>query len=347
MTDRRGKPLGQALASPRSEIRLRYLAPPGTTIDRDWWIGQLRQCQHRRGDIDATAWREVHAEGDALPALIVDRYDQVLVVQLLSAALETRRAEILAALTEVYRPSGILLRHDVPSRRLEGLDQAVELVAGEVPDRIEVREGTVRWYAAPRSGQKTGAFLDQRENRLAAGRLVPPGGSALDCFSYHGSFALHLAQRADRVVALDASADALARGREHARLNGLDRISFEQGDAFERLAEWERAGRRFDVVVVDPPAFAKSRQHLAAALRGYHEINRRALRLVAPGGALLSASCSYHLDRPAFLSMLHDAAAASGRRVTLRALLGQPVDHPELLTVPETGYLKGAILATD
>lgn len=347
VTDPRGKPLGVALASPRSEIRLRYLAPPGTVIDRRWWVDRFTACQSRRQGIDATAWREVHAEGDGLPALIVDRYDRWLVVQLLSAALETRRADIVAALVEVYRPEGILCRHDVPSRRLEGLPQVVETCHGTVPDRIEVREGPVRWYAAPYTGQKTGAFLDQRENRLAAGRLVPPGGSALDCFSYHGSFALHLAGRAGEVVALDASAEALARGREHAALNGFEQIQFEQGDAFDRLADWVRAGRRFDVVVVDPPAFAKSRSHLAAAVRGYREINRRALQLVAPGGSLVSASCSFHLDRSAFMAMLHDAAAASGRRVTLGALLGQAADHPEVVTIPETGYLKGAILGTD
>jgi 23S rRNA (cytosine1962-C5)-methyltransferase len=178
--------------------------------------------------------------------------------------------------------------------------------------------------------------------------LVPSGGTALDCFAYHGSFALHLAQRATQVTALDVSHEALARGREHAALNGVaDRVEFVAGDAFDQLPEWGRAKRRFDVVVVDPPAFAKGKAHVPAALRGYREINRRAMALVAPGGRLLTASCSWHVRRPAFLEMLAEAAADSGRRFTLVSVLGQPVDHPELITVPETGYLKGALLQAD
>lgn len=347
VTDGRGKLLGQALVSPRSEIRLRLLEPTETTIDRRWWADRFREAAARRTGIDATAWREIHGEGDGLPALVVDRYGEYLVAQLLSAALETRRAEILEALTEVYRPRGILLRHDVSTRRLEGLPEGIETVLGSVPDEIEVREGSVRWYAAPHTGQKTGAFLDQRENRLRAGMLVPPGGTALDCFSYHGSFALHLAGRARSVVALDASADALERGRAHATLNAAPQIEFVVGDAFELLPQWGRAGRQFDVVVVDPPAFAKAKGHLPAAIRGYREINRRAMQLVAPGGALLSASCSFHLGRADFMAMLREAAGDSGRRFRIEAILGQPADHPEVLTIPETGYLKAAILRVD
>jgi 23S rRNA (cytosine1962-C5)-methyltransferase len=277
----------------------------------------------------------------------VDRYDRWLVVQLLSAGLEACRVDILNALREVYQPEGILLRNDVAIRKLEGLDQAVELAHGTVPELIEVREGEVRWLAAPWTGQKTGAFLDQRENRRLAGTLVPSGGTALDCFSYHGSFALHLAGRASEVTALDVSEAALQRGVEHAALNQLTNLQFVAGDAFDQLAEWHRAGRSFDVVVVDPPAFAKARGQVAAALRGYHEINRRAMRLLAPGGRLLSASCSFHIRMPAFLEMLSGAAATSGRRLTLEQVLGQPVDHPEVLTIPETGYLKGAVLRAD
>ena len=174
--------------------------------------------------------------------------------------------------------------------------------------------------------------------------MVPEGGTALDCFSYHGSFALHLARRAREVVALDVSAAALDRGREHAQLNGLDNITFVLGDAFEQLPAWGREGRSFDVVVVDPPAFAKGKRHVPAALRGYREVNRRALALVAPGGHLVTASCSFHVGRDEFMTMLAQAASDSGRRVELAGMLSQPVDHPELLTVPETGYLKGAVL---
>ncbi len=347
VTDPQGGALGQAMLSPASEIRLRLLTRDTAPIDQAWWEARFREAAARRGTIDANAWRLIHGEGDGLPALIVDRYDQWLVVQLLSAGLETRREEVLAALRAVYQPQGILLRHDTPTRTREGLSNDVTLAWGEVPEQIEVREGTIRWYAAPWTGQKTGAFLDQRENRLLAGSLVPPGGTALDCFAYHGSFALHLAGRASAVTALDVSEAALARGREHAALNGIDRIDFLAGDAFDVLPTWDRAGRRFDVVVVDPPAFAKRREHLSRALRGYHEINRRAMRLLAPGGWLLTASCSFHVGRDQFQEMLGRAAAESGRRLTLHRLLGQPLDHPEVLTIPETGYLKGALLRAD
>lgn len=345
--DQRGRFLGQALCSPASEIRLRLLERRKVMIDAAWWRTRLLECRTRREGIDANAWRAVHAEGDGLPALVVDRYDRWLVVQLLSAALESERAAIVSALCDVFEPAGILARHDVPSRRLEGLSEEVELLHGSVPEQVEVREGGVRWYAAPWTGQKTGAFLDQRDNRLLAGSLVPQGGTALDCFAYHGSFALHLAGRASAVTALDISAEALARGREHAELNGLGQIEFVAGDVFDLLPEWGREGRRFDVVVVDPPAFAKGKAHLAAALRGYHEVNRRAMRLVAPGGWLVTASCSFHVGRTDFMAMLAGAAAQSGRRFTLHSILGQPVDHPEVLTIPETGYLKGAVLRVD
>lgn len=345
--DTAGRFLGTALCSPASEIRLRLLDRRDVPIDEGWWRDRLRECVARREGIDANAWRLVHAEGDGLPALVVDRYDRHLVVQLLSAALETERPRILAALQEVAAPDGILLRHDTATRRLEGLDQRVELASGEVPETIEVREGTVRWLAAPWTGQKTGAFLDQRENRLLAGSLVPAGGTALDCFSYHGSFALHLAGRAAQVVAVDSSAEALHRGRANAERNALGNITFEEGDAFDLLPAWVRAGRRFDVVVVDPPAFAKSKAQLAMARRGYHEVNRRAMQLLAPGGRLLTASCSFHLRLPDFLATLRDAAATTGRRLTLERILGQPADHPEVITIPETGYLKGAVLRAD
>ncbi len=347
VTDPRGRFLGQALASPRSEIRLRLLERSDAPIDRAWWRTQLRAALARREGIDANAYRVAHGEGDALPSLVVDRYDRWVVAQLLSAGLETMRDDIVAALSEVLTPAGILLRNDVPVRKQEGLAEEVVLAAGTVPDAIEVREGAVRYLAAPWDGQKTGAFLDQREHRMLAAELVRPGGTALDCFAYHGSFALHMATRTGRVAALDASRDALARGTENAVLNGIDNIDWVEGDAFEALREWERAGRRFDMVVVDPPAFAKHRGALGQALRGYGEINLRAMRILAPGGVLLSASCSYHLHRPEFLKMLANAAADSGRRMTLERVLGQAVDHPEVITIPETGYLKGAVLRAD
>lgn len=347
VTDPRGRFLGQALASPQSEIRLRLLDRTETPIDRAWWRTQLGASLSRREGIDANAFRVVHGEGDGLPSLVVDKYDRWIVAQLLSAGLETMRDDITAALVELLEPEGILLRNDVSVRKQEGLREEIVLMHGTVPESIEIREGAVRYLAAPWEGQKTGAFLDQRENRLVAGQLVRAGGTALDCFAYHGSFALHLARRAGRVAALDASREALARGTENAVLNGIDNIDWVEGDAFEALRDWERAGRRFDMVVVDPPAFAKHRGALGQALRGYSEINLRAMRILAPGGVLLTASCSHHVSRADFLRMLSNAAADSGRRLTLERVLGQAVDHPEVITIPETGYLKGAVLRAD
>jgi 23S rRNA (cytosine1962-C5)-methyltransferase len=345
--DPRGRFIGRALYSPRSEIRLRLLERTDRPVDGAWWQDRLKSALARRTGIDATAYRVVHSEGDALPSLVVDRYDRWIVVQLLSAGLETRRAEVLDAVHDVLRPDGILVRHDAPARLREGLPDDTGLVRGTVPERVEVREGGVRYYAAPWTGQKTGAFLDQRANRLRAGTLAAPGGRALDCFAYHGSFALHLAARAGRVLALDSSAEALARGAENAALNRFDNIEWRVGDVVETLRAFERARERFDTIVLDPPAFAKSRNGVPQALRGYREINLRAMRLLAPGGALLTASCSFHVGRADFLAMLSTAAGDSGRRLSLEAILGQGEDHPEIVTIPETGYLKGAVLRAD
>ena len=342
--DPRGKFIGQALYAPRSEIRLRLLEPTDRPVNAGWWTQHLTTAARQREGIDASAWRVVHAEGDGLPSLVVDRYDRWLVVQILSAGLETMREAIVAGLEELFAPGGILLRNDAPVRRREGLILETALAAGSVPERIEVREGTIRYLADPWTGQKTGAFLDQRESRLLAGRLVRPGGRALDCFAYHGSFALHLAGGAETVVALDSSRDALERGAANAALNGLGNIEWREADAFETLRSCARTRERFDMIVLDPPAFAKSRSAVPAAVRGYHELNLRAMRCLAPGGVLLTASCSFHLRLPAFLAMLEEASADSGRRILLRQVLGQPPDHPEVLTIPETGYLKGAVL---
>lgn len=344
VADGRGKFLGQALHSPGSEIRLRLLERTEREVDAAWWREAIESALRRRSGVDASAYRVVHGEGDGLPSLVVDRYDRWAVVQILSAGLETMRDTVIDAVGAVLGVEGILLRNDAPVRRREGLDLAVELARGTVPERIEVREGEVRYYAAPWTGQKTGAFVDQRPARLLAGSLALPGGRALDCFAYHGSFALHLARRSAEVVALDVSGEALARGAENAALNGFGNIVWREADAFEALRAYERARERFHIIALDPPAFAKSRSAVPQALRGYREINLRAMRILAPGGVLITASCSFHVRRPEFMQMLADAAADSGRRMILRDLLGQGQDHPELLTVPETGYLKGAIL---
>lgn len=342
--DPRGRFIGRALYSPRSEIRLRLLERSDRPVDAGWWRERLAASAAQRSRIDATAYRVVYGEGDAIPSLVVDRYDRWLVVQILSAGLETMRDTIVTALVETLEPEGILLRNDTPVRAREGLALESMLGYGSVPREVEVREGPVRYLAAPWEGQKTGAFLDQRPNRLLAGALVPSGGRALDCFAYHGSFAMHLARRAASVLALDASAEALERGAANASLNGLGNIEWRVADVFESLREFERSRERFNAIVLDPPAFAKSKASVPAALRGYREINLRAMRLLAPGGVLLTASCSFHVRLPQFLGMLAEAAGDSGRRIVMDRTLGQGEDHPEVLTIPETGYLKGAVV---
>jgi 23S rRNA (cytosine1962-C5)-methyltransferase len=345
--DQRGRFIGQGLLSPASEIRLRLLERTEREVNAAWWRERLARAAERRSGIDATAWRVVHGEGDGLPSLVVDRYDRWIVAQMLSAGLETMRQPIVQALVELFAPGGILLRHDVPARRRERLPEAIEEVAGSVPREIEVREGGVRYLAAPWDGQKTGAFLDQRPNRVLAGEVTRPGGRALDCFAYHGSFSLHLAAHAGQVVALDSSPAALDRARANAALNGLSNIAWREADAFEGLRAMARAREQFDMIVLDPPAFAKTRASVPDALRGYREVNLRAMRCLAPGGVLLTASCSFHVRLPEFLAMLAMAAGDSGRRIRVRHLLGAGEDHPEVLTIPETGYLKGALLEAE
>ena len=344
VTDRRGRFLGHALYSPSSEIRLRLLTRREEPVDAAWWTERIGEATRRRNGITATAWRAVHAEGDGLPSLIVDKYGPWIVAQLLSAGLETARDDVLAAIREVLAPEGILLRNDAAVRRHEGLPLEVVSAHGTVPETIEVVEDGMRYLAAPWSGQKTGAFLDQRENRALVAQHTHAGGRALDLFTYHGSFALHLARNAKEVVAVDQSTEALARGAENAGLNGIENIEWREGNAFDLLRDLERRKQRFDTIVLDPPAFAKAKASLPRAVAGYKEINLRAMKILTEGGVLFTSSCSYHVSRDVFNAMLADAARDSGRRMQILAATGAAGDHPELLNVPETGYLKGALL---
>jgi 23S rRNA (cytosine1962-C5)-methyltransferase len=344
VTDRKGKFLGQALYSPSSEIRLRLLTRGNESIDAQWWTARIAAAAARRHGIEASAWRVVHAEADGLPSLVIDKYGPWIVAQLLSAGLETARGDVVAGITDVLAPEGILLRNDAAVRRHEGLPAEVVLAAGKVPEVVEVVEDGVKYLAAPWSGQKTGAFLDQRENRILVGQHTRAGGRALDLFTYHGSFALHLARNAREVVAVDQSTAALARGAENARLNGIGNIDWREANAFDLLRELERRREQFDTIALDPPAFAKTKANLERAVAGYKEINLRAMKILAPDGVLFTSSCSYHVSRDLFNAMLADAARDSGRRIQLVAATGASADHPELLNVPETGYLKGVLL---
>jgi 23S rRNA (cytosine1962-C5)-methyltransferase len=342
--EQNGRRVGTALWSPASQISLRMLTREHRSIDAAFWRERIERAAAYREALspDADAYRVVHAEADGLPSLIVDRYAGYLSVQLLSAGLEAFRENIVDALVERLAPEGIVARNDVPVRAHEELAREVEILHGDVPPVIEVREGRVRYQVELREGQKTGAFLDQRENRTLAAELAR--GRALDCFSYHGSFALHLATGAREVVAVDSSVPALQRGQENASLNGFDNIEALEANAFDYLRAGDDAGERWDVIVVDPPAFAKDRRSLDAALRGYKELNLRAMRMLVPGGHLLTFSCSYHVDDESFAAMLASAAADSGRPMRLLRRLAQAADHPAVLQIPESSYLKGALL---
>lgn len=343
--DQRGMPLGIALWSPKSEISLRFLERNvNASIDVAWWKAKLSRAAERREPVKSVtnAYRLVHGEGDGLPSLVIDKYDSIFVMQCMSAGIDSCTAEIVTALTELFNPTGILARNDASLRSKEGLARETVLLFGEVAESVEVREYNVKYLAAPWTGQKTGAFLDQRESRHLIGKIAK--GRALDCFSYHGSFAMHLAERASHVTALDISAPALERAKENAERNGFTNVDFAEADTFDYLRDRAREGVQYDTIVLDPPAFAKTRHSIDGALRGYKDINLRAMRLLAPGGMLYTASCSFHLSKQLFLDTLASAAADSGRRLVLREITGQPIDHPEVLTIPETGYLKGALI---
>ena len=338
------RPLGDALFSDRSQITLRMVSQGDARFGEHGWRDRIRAAAAFRDTlgIDATAYRLVHGEADGLPSLIVDRYADWLVLQSLSQATDRHLSAIVEALVELLAPKGILARNDPKVRTLEGLEQTVEVLYGEVPEFIEVREGPVTYQVDPRHGQKTGLFLDQRENREAAARYAR--GRLLDCFSYNGGFALHLAGKCDSVLALDASADAVARIAANAARNALPHVTAREGNVFDELRYFERDGERFDIIVLDPPAFAKNKASVEKALSGYKDINLRALRLLAPGGVLVTCSCSYNVDEPLFLQVLAEAAADARAHATILEKRMQGRDHPVLLTVPETFYLKCVIL---
>ena len=284
----RGRAAGHALFSDESEITLRLVefgaAPPTADFIERRLAAAIAYRQSLQ--LDATAYRLVHGEADRLPSLIVDKYGDHLVVQALSQGIDRRLPEITAALVKLVQPAGILARNDPRVRLLEGLEQRVEVLHGEVPERLEVREGAVRYEVDPWKGQKTGLFLDQRENREAALRYAR--GRLLDAFSYHGGFALSLAPRCESVLAVDISGDAVARIRANAAANGIANVEAREMNAFDELRELERSGERFDTIVLDPPAFAKNKASIRKAMSGYKEINLRALKILTPGGFLVT-----------------------------------------------------------
>ena len=340
----KGRTLGWAAVNAGSEITVRMLTRGDVVADEQLLVQRLERAiaYRERLGMDADAYRLVHGEADGLPGLVIDRYANVLVWQSNSAALEPFLDVLLDAAIKKLEPDGVLARFDTRSRELEGLQQDVFVAHGEVPEMLQAREGNVRYLVEPFTGQKTGAFLDQRENRVALARHAR--GRALDVFSYHGSFGLHLARVCESVECMDASAPALERARENAELNGFGNLTYTVGNAFDLLRERERSGARYQTISLDPPAFAKAKRDVDRAYAAYKEVNLRAMKLLEPGGILGTASCSYHVSETDFYTMLRDAAADAGRTVRVLERRSQSSDHPEIITVPETRYLKYALL---
>jgi 23S rRNA (cytosine1962-C5)-methyltransferase len=345
VTDDRGKPLGTAHYSSTSQIAIRMLSSQIVETGRDFYLHRIRAAeQHRRAVVrDTDAYRVVHGEADLLPALIVDRYGDYLVVQTLDQGMDAAKADIVSCLEEIFSPKGIVARNDVAVRAKEQLPLETTILSGEIPSAVSVRMNGLTLSADLLHGQKTGIFLDQRENYRAVARYAH-GGRALDCFTSSGGFALHLAGKCESVEAVDTSGPALATARAAAEANGIGNIDWRDADVFELLTGYASARRQFSMVVLDPPAFAKSRQKVEAAAAGYKEINLRALRLLAPGGILVTCSCSHHLSEAMLLELVADASLDANRTLRVLERRTQAQDHPILLTVPETHYLKCVIL---
>jgi 23S rRNA (cytosine1962-C5)-methyltransferase len=340
----RHRRIGDALFSDRSQISIRMLTVGDATADSALLRVRIEHAIRFRESLalDATAYRLIHGEADLLPSLVADKYGDVVVIQALSQGIDRLVPEVVAILADLLKPIGILARNDPKVRALEGLAQEVTVLHGDVPDSVVVREGPVEYDVDLRKGQKTGLFLDQRENREAAARYAH--GKLLDCFSYNGGFALRLARTCPEAEALDISADAVERIRANAIRNGVPHLQAREVNVFDELRRLERSGARYDTIVLDPPAFAKNKASIPNAMAGYKEINLRALRLLNPGGYLVTCSCSYNVNEDMFGAILHEASADSHTPVTIVEKRMQGRDHPVLVGVPETYYLKCFIL---
>ncbi len=347
LADERGWFAGKAFYGSKSQIAVRLLTREDEPVDEDFFVRRLSQAIGMRDTVRPDperrrATRLVHGEADLLPGLIVDRYADCLSIQTLIEATDARRDLFAALLERLLAPRAIVERNDVRVRAHEGLEQRKGMLRGADPGPIEFLEGEVRLVADLLTGQKTGAFLDQAENRIEAGLYAR--GRALDCFTYGGAFALQLARKTERVIAVDISEQAAAQGRETAARNRADNVEFRVANAFDLLRAESEAGERYDTIVLDPPAFAKSKDTIDAALRGYKEINLRAFHLLSPGGALITCSCSFHVDEATFEHTVLQAASDAKRSVQVIERRGAAKDHPTLLGVPETRYLKCLIL---
>ena len=344
LVDERGNFQGRAFYSGKSQIAVRLLTREDRLVDRAFFTERLRRAAAYRDLVveDSQACRLVYSEADLLPSLIVDRYGDYLVVQTLSQGTERAKSLLVEILVELFSPRGILERNDPKVRLLEGLEQCVSVLYGDIPAEIPAQENGITFVHDLLKGQKTGSFLDQRENHRAARRYA--SGDVLDCFSYQGGFALTVADKCAHVQGIEMAPIALQAARRNQEINGISNVDFREGNTFDLLKEYDDAGRRFQMIVLDPPAFAKNRDSIPAAQRGYKEINLRALKLLKPGGFLLTCSCSYHITEPLFLQILAEAANDAKKAIVVAERRTQAQDHPILLTMPETHYLKCLIV---
>ena len=342
--DERGRFQGRAFFSDKSQIAIRLLTPHDIPVDRAFFRERLqRAADYRKRVVENTeAYRLVYGDGDLLSSLIVDRYGDYLVIQTLSQGTEQHKDLFVELLLELFSPKGILERNDPKVRLLEALDQRVSILHGEIPEEIVAHENGVRFVYDLRKGQKTGSFLDQRENHWTARRYS--AGNVLDCFSYQGGFALTVADKCEHVEAIDMAPAAVEAAKRNLQLNSMSNVHFREGNSFDLLKEYDEEARRFHTVILDPPAFAKNRDSVAAAHRGYKEINLRALKILEPGGFLITCSCSYHITETLFLQIVAEAANDARRTVAVVERRTQAQDHPILLTMPETHYLKCLII---
>lgn len=339
VTDEGGNFIGQALYSDASQIALRFLTQTNDPIDQGWWRQRIRDATARRRiPEDTNAYRLIYSEGDLVPSLIVDRYDDVLVLQTLSQGTDQIKSSLTEILIQEFNPRAVIERNEARVRQFEGLPLIAGPLYGVVPEQLEILQHGIRFLVAPSGGQKTGSFLDQRENRFAASAIAH--GRALDCFTFNGGFALHLSDACYEVIGIDISAEAIAVAEKNVQLNDFWNVEFREANVFDALREMETAGERFDTIVLDPPAFAKNRASLKAAIRGYKEINLRALKLLNPEGILVTCTCSYHVSEELFLRILADAAFDAHRRLQIIEKRMQASDHPVLLGMGETYYLK-------
>ena len=342
--EERGTLVGKAFFSSRSQIALRLLTRQDVPIDVEFFRRRFAAADHLRERLGVDPWlsRRIYSEGDLLPGLIIDRYDDRFVVQSLIQATDRIQPLVTTILNERYQPRSILFRNDIKVRELEGLELQQELIGEALPETITLNEDGRQIAISMAAGQKTGSYLDQRDNRRAARRYAR--GRALDAFSYVGGFSIHISDLCDRVEAVDISASAIELARSNAQRNSFSNIECIEANVFDFLRERHKEGAQYDTIILDPPAFAKNKESLGGALRGYKEINNRAMRLLRPGGILITCSCSYHVTEGLFAEMLANAANDAGRWIRVLERRIQSVDHPVLLTVPETLYLKCFVL---